>query len=274
MWSEDKSVRNGARAVLSLIADYLGGQPETLQLIQTKCSVDEFEKDLCDKIKQELSESAEDGTELWMIITRLLRRNIASLGTEALKAWLEIPQDRFRYVKFRKTAGIMMAYITYYCSAEMDKNKAIYDIFAEPYIQQYMSPVAPLKYLDATLNACYYNSPLFEKVAPGQIRPRPNLRGFAKMTADALDFPNEIVNKDNKEATDMMIAHVFCHWDGLFRLLSDPRAFEDYEEDQQRQDIVDLCLILGKQVGWRIRDRDGLLCDAGKHAVIPLLDSH
>jgi len=206
-----------------------------------------------------------------MTVTRLLRGNLVQIGNDAVKAWLEISQGLFEYSKLRKTAGIMMAHITYYCASEILNDKEMYELFADPYIQKYTRPEFPLKNLDATLNAFIYNSPFSIKLAPAQSRPRPNLKGFAKFTVDAIDYPRTITNDENKEDTDIFIARVFCHWDSLLRAINDEsflQECEKYSTIERRRDIIDLCAMMAKPMAWHIRDRDGMLCQAGKHAVM------
>jgi hypothetical protein len=271
IWSDDVLLRQTTRSVLSFIADYRGGQPTIFEVIKPQLQYSKFE-DLCDRIKKEISESSDDGVELWMAITRLLRQNLIDLGNDELKAWLEIAQDRFNYPKRRKSAGIMMTFITHYAGSKLG-DKEIFETFAEPYIQKYMSPEWPLKNIDATLNAFIHNSPFYEKLAPGDLRDVPDLKAFARSTAYALEYPNEITNDENKETIDTSIAHIFCHWDHLLRTLNDESFFQDcddYHPIDRRRDIIDLCALIAKPMGWHLRDRDGRLCESGKHAVCQL----
>jgi len=279
MWEEDDLIRKEARLVLALIGDYRGGQPEILNLLKPKLVSGQFDKDLCDKLKQELSDvkSIESAVELWIIITRLLRENLLDLGEDELKAWIQIAHDRFDYSKQRKSAGIMMTVMTYLCASKLDQNEKLYELFSYPYIQQYASAEWPLRTIDATMNGFVYRSPFYEKLAPGQDRPDPNLRAFARYTSAALDYPDIRAKDEHRETIDESIAHIFCHWDFIFRSLNDDVTFlqdcEEYLDIDRRRDILELSSIMARSMGFHLLDRYGRLRDRGKHAVLPLRDS-
>jgi hypothetical protein len=162
----------------------------------------------------------------------------------------------------------MISYLTHYCNAHIDKYPSHYDLFAVPFQQTTRNPRPALNYLNICLNSFYFNNPLQEPIPSDRRRQPPNLKGWAKMTVDALDFGRHLINsKDLAEETDVLIAHIFCHWDNLIRALTEAKSFEGYDEDQRTQDIIDICNILGKAFALRIQDGYNDLKKSGKHAV-------
>jgi len=93
------------------------------------------------------------------------------------------------------------------------------------------------------------------------------------MTVDAMEFcRQDLITKELKDQTDLLVAHVFCHWDNLLRALIQVKSFEGYDEDQKTQDLIDICNILNhERVSQRIKDPYNDLQKQGKHAVFPQL---
>jgi len=169
---------------------------------------------------------------------------------------------------FSRNAGIMLSFITHYCQSNIKKYQETYNLFALPFQQRNRNPLGPLIALDTALNAFYFNSPLQELAPVDRKRSRPNLKIWARMTVDALNFSRHIVNTDElSQETDKLVAHLFCHWDNLVRALTEARSFEGYDEDQRTQDIIEICNILAKAFPVRIKDEYNALGKLGKHAV-------
>jgi hypothetical protein len=164
----------------------------------------------------------------------------------------------------------MISYIAYYCQSYIEKNPKTHTILALPFQQETRNPLRPLKALDTCLNAFYFNSPLHEIIPTDRKRQRPNLKIWARMTVDALDFSRQDA-KEFKDHTDTLVAHIYCHWDSLLRALTEVKSFEGYDEDQRTQDIIEICEILKqKSFSDRIKDSHNDLAKEGKHAVIVL----
>ena len=163
----------------------------------------------------------------------------------------------------------MICYVSYYCQSHIEKNTKTHDIFATPFKQKTRNPLKPLKALDTCLNAFYFNSPLQEPIPIDRPRQRPNLKMWARMTVDAMEFSRQdLITTELKDQTDTLVAHVFCHWDNLIRALMEVKSFEGYDEDQRTQDLIDICHILNhERVSQRIKDPYNDLQKQGKHAV-------
>jgi hypothetical protein len=167
----------------------------------------------------------------------------------------------------------MFSYITHYCQTHIEKNKKTYDLFAVPFQQRTTNPRVPLKALDNCLNAFYFNSPLQEPIPTDRPRQRPNLKIWARLTVDAFDFRHTLllnkvlVTKEMREETDILVGRIFCHWDSLIRALVEVKSFDDYDEDQKTQDIIDICNIFGETFAEHIKNPYNLLGKYGKHAV-------
>ena len=92
MWHEEESLRRVARKVVSLIADFRGGDLNIFQVIQLKVSSEGiFRVRIHDKLLDEIHTFPDEGLDLWMIITRLLKEHITYVGVELVRLWLEIP---------------------------------------------------------------------------------------------------------------------------------------------------------------------------------------
>lgn len=163
----------------------------------------------------------------------------------------------------------MITYITHYLQSHIEKTPKTHTMFAIPFQQKTRNPLKALKALDTCLNAFYFNSPLQEVIPTDRERQRPNLKIWARMTVDALDFSRQdLISEDLQDQTDALVARVFCHWDSLIRALTEVKSFEGYDEDQRTQDIVEICEILGKKpFSDRIKDSHNDLGKEGKHAV-------
>jgi len=95
MWHEDKEVKATARAVVHLIADHHGGNPDIYDIVKQKCpSTARLQYELVQKIKDEVRVLPIDGLELWLMITRLCKEHIIDLAQERLQIWLKIPHVR------------------------------------------------------------------------------------------------------------------------------------------------------------------------------------
>lgn len=170
-------------------------------------------------------------------------------------------------------AGIMYAHLTHYCESRIEKDTKMYDLFAAPFQQPATLLQTPLKALDNCLNAFYFNSPVQEPIPSDRPRQRPNLKIWARMTVDALKirhtllFNEVLVNKEAREQIDVLVARIFCHWDSFIRGLVEINSFEDYDEDQKTQDIIDICTIFAPTFAEYIRNPYNLLLKHGKHAV-------
>jgi hypothetical protein len=93
MWHDDEQVKRVARAVVDLIADHRGGELSIFQVVKLKCRTPALlHYELCSKITDEIKVFPDEGLELWMIITRLLKENIINLAHDRLYVWLQIPQ--------------------------------------------------------------------------------------------------------------------------------------------------------------------------------------
>jgi len=163
----------------------------------------------------------------------------------------------------------MITYITHYCHAHFEQSPETYELLTMPFQQNTRNPLKALRALDTCLNAFYFNSPLQEIVPVDRPHHRPNLKIWARMTVDALDFSRQDLNTPElKEQTDTLVARIFCHWDTLLRALIEVKTFEGYDEDQRTQDIVEICEILKqKSFSDRIKDIYNDLGKEGKHAV-------
>lgn len=281
MWHEDEGVKQAARNVVTLIADHRGGHLDILQVIKHKCRTPAlFHYELYSRVEDELRILPADGLELWMIITRLLKENIVNLAQERLDIWLLVPQvhlgvkncvdrqGKLRHKVSRKMAGIMMSYLVHYCQTQIERSQHTYDLFAVPFQQRTRNPRTALKALDICLNSFYWNSPLQEPIPSDRARQRPNLRIWARTTSDALTFQRLLLTTNElKEETDLLIAHIFCHWDNLLRAMMRMQSFADYDDDKKVQDIIDICNIAGKAFGERIQDEYNTLGKFSKHAV-------
>ena len=170
----------------------------------------------------------------------------------------------------------MICYISHYCQSHIEKQPKTHDVFASPFKQRTRNPLKPLKALDTCLNAFYFNSPLQETVAKDRPRQRPNLKMWARITVDAMEFSRQdLITKELKDQTDTLVAHVFCHWNNLLRALIQVKSFEGYDEDQKTQDLIDICNILNhERVSQRIKDPYNDLQKQGKHAVQPPNHQH
>ena len=164
----------------------------------------------------------------------------------------------------------MICYISHYCQSHIERYPQTHDIFATPFKQKSNNPLKPLKALDTCLNAFYFNNPLQEPIPVDRPRQRPNLKMWARMTVDAMEFSRQhLITQELKEQTDTLVAHVFCHWDNLIRALMEVKSFEGYDEDQKTQDLIDICNVLNhERVSQRIRDPYNDLLKQGKHAVL------
>jgi hypothetical protein len=92
MWDEEEPVRTVARNVVTLIADHRGGDLNIFQVIQLKVSsAGIFKVRIYDRILDELQTFPEEGMELWMIITRLLKEHITYFGPDLIRLWIDIP---------------------------------------------------------------------------------------------------------------------------------------------------------------------------------------
>lgn len=148
----------------------------------------------------------------------------------------------------------------------MEKYPASYEIFATPFKEN--NRRFGLKALDACLDAFYYYSPLVEPIPSTRQRVQPNLKILARMTVDAISFTSKsLQTKRLNEEMDILVAHVFCHWQVLVKALLDADHFEGYDQDQRMQDLIDICNILGNLFSIFIQDRHNHLGKMSKHAV-------
>ena len=168
-------------------------------------------------------------------------------------------------------AGIMISYLVHYCHNYIEQSQNTYDAFAFPFKSKRRSPGTALKALDICLNSFYWNSPLQEPIPLDRWKQRPNLKLWAKVSVDALLFERLFLTTNElKEETDILIGHLFCHWDNLLRAMVNIQSFPDYDEEKKMQDIMDLCDIFGKSFAERIQDEFNALGNCGKHAVSPI----
>ena len=92
MWHEEESLRRVARKVVTLIADHRGGDLNIFHVIQLKVSsAGIFRVRIHDKLLDELQTFPDEGLELWMIITRLLKEHITYIGADLIRLWIDIP---------------------------------------------------------------------------------------------------------------------------------------------------------------------------------------
>lgn len=165
-------------------------------------------------------------------------------------------------------AGIMVSYLVHYCQAQIERSQDMYNAFALPFQQRTRNPRTALKALDTCLNAFYWDSPLQEPLPVDRERQRPNLKMWARFTADALNFQRQLLTTDELNIeTDLLIGRIFCHWDNLIRALVTTQTFKNYDDDKKIQDIMDICNVGGKAFGERIQDEFNSLGKCSKHAV-------
>lgn len=92
MWDEEELIRMVAREVVTLIADHRGGDLNIFQVIQLKVSsAGIFRVRIYDRLLDELQTFPDEGLELWMIITRLLKEHITYIGPDLVRLWINIP---------------------------------------------------------------------------------------------------------------------------------------------------------------------------------------
>jgi hypothetical protein len=165
-------------------------------------------------------------------------------------------------------AGIMVSYLVHYCHNHIERSQNVYDAFAYPFQSKKQSPGVALKVLDICLNSFYWSSPLQEPIPLDRPKQRPNLKLWARASVDALRFERLYLStKELKEETDLLIGHLFCHWDNLLRAMVNIQTFPEYDEEKKMQDIMNLCNIFGISFAERIQDEFNALGNCGKHAV-------
>jgi len=77
---------------VTLIADHRGGDLNIFQVIQLKVSsAGIFRVRIHDKLLDELQTFPDEGLDLWMIITRLLKEHITYIGEDLIRLWIDIP---------------------------------------------------------------------------------------------------------------------------------------------------------------------------------------
>lgn len=89
MWDEDITTRKNARAFLSLIGDIAGGQKVVIGIIRQVHKLRNLE--FLSRIETQIEECEQEGFQLWMIITRLLRDGFSDIMASELCRWLRIP---------------------------------------------------------------------------------------------------------------------------------------------------------------------------------------
>jgi hypothetical protein len=92
MWDDEELVRTVARKVVTLIADHRGGDLNIFQVIQLKVSsAGIFRVRIYDRLLDEFQTFPDEGLELWMIITRLLKEHITYIGPDLIRLWIDMP---------------------------------------------------------------------------------------------------------------------------------------------------------------------------------------
>src|SRR5215471_4919869 len=97
----------------------------------------------------------------------------------------------------------MICYLSHYCQSQIERTPKTHDIFAASFKQKTCNPLKPLMALDTCLNAFYFNSPIQEPIPINRPRQRPNLKMWARMTVDAMEFSRQnLITVEIKEQTD------------------------------------------------------------------------
>jgi len=92
MWAEDEQLKNKARQVVSLIADYHGGCADVTRVIKHKIpSGSIFKSRFMPIFMEEMKKKAEEALDLWLIITRLLKGTLITIAQNNLDTWTSIP---------------------------------------------------------------------------------------------------------------------------------------------------------------------------------------
>jgi hypothetical protein len=166
----------------------------------------------------------------------------------------------------------MISYLLYYIGDFIEKHPCLYNRLPGVFTKQ--SPLPELKALDNCLNARYFDNPITETICPDRVRPRENLKLWARLTVEALAYGSRSRLAIPYEE-DLVIARLFCHWEAILRGMTMVQLHEGYDEEQRTQDILDVCEVLG-HVNFcdRIQDPYDSLGKRGKHAVPSALKSN
>ena len=167
----------------------------------------------------------------------------------------------------------MISYLLYYIGDFIEKHPRLYDRLPGVFTKQgHRNPLLELKALDNCLNAHYFDNPITETICPDRVRPRENLKLWARLTVDALAYGSRVAISYEE---DLAIARLFCHWEAMLRGMTMVQLHEGYDEEQQTQDILDVCEILGHEnFCKRIQDPYDSLGNRAKHAVPSPLKSN
>jgi hypothetical protein len=93
MWAEDEQLKDKARRVVSLIADYRGGCADVTEVIQEKIpSGTIFRSDFMPVFMEEMKKKTAEALQLWLIITRLLKGTILTIAEDHIDVWTSIPK--------------------------------------------------------------------------------------------------------------------------------------------------------------------------------------
>jgi hypothetical protein len=143
-----------------------------------------------------------------------------------------------------------------------------YDILGRPFRSTFETQKA-LRALDNCLNSFLINRGRHGDVAPGGPLPRGSIKFLVHLTAKALAFSHSFYRsmvKNDYEDTDVLIAHLFCHWDVLLREVIAPPEKRDF--DRINQDCIDIFSVLADCFAKYVRDMYNILGKCGKHAVL------
>ena len=167
----------------------------------------------------------------------------------------------------------MVSYLLYYIGDFVEKNLRLYNHLVTVFTQQgSRNPLVELKALNSCLNARYFDNPAMETVSPDRVRPRENLKLWAKLTAETLAYDSRFMMIDHKLKEDEAIARVFCHWNAMLRGVTTVPLHDSYDEEKRIQDILDVCEVLGDaNFCKRIQDPYNNLGAKAKHAVVSSL---
>lgn len=163
----------------------------------------------------------------------------------------------------------MISYLLYYVGDFIEKHPRLYNRLATVLTQQgSRNPLVELKALDNCLNAHYFDNPVSETICPDRVRPRENLKLWAKLTVEALAYDSRFTIIEHKPNEDEAIARVFCHWDAMLRGVTLVQLHDGYNEEQRTQDILGVYEVLGHDNFCnRIQDPYNNLGKQAKHAV-------